>query len=219
MYICSFTGVMSSVLVWTLSTSISLSSHQLNVPSMMCPAFNDLLRFRLMCSAEKVSELINLTVVTTSSCHGMGFFGKRFFFFRFYGFFFSDFVQHSACETGRFFNFSFQSFITPTLIHKFCLQLSVYRFIINKRKEEGDGTEDTSMFEQIEEVKCNVQKLSFVTILSPVRRSQFTSRVSTQRISHAYRKSEKDCMIRVVMANALKLLLNKLTLMPIHLLL
>ena len=31
------------------------------------------------------------------------------------------------------------------------------------------GTEDTSMFEQIEEVKCAIRKLSFVTILSPVR--------------------------------------------------
>ncbi len=30
-------------------------------------------------------------------------------------------------------------------------------------------TEDTSMFEQIEEVKCAIRKLSFVTILSPVR--------------------------------------------------
>ena len=30
-------------------------------------------------------------------------------------------------------------------------------------------TEDTSMFEQIEEVKCAIWKLSFVTILSPVR--------------------------------------------------
>ena len=31
------------------------------------------------------------------------------------------------------------------------------------------ATEDTSMFEQIEEVKCAIRKLSFVTILSPVR--------------------------------------------------
>jgi hypothetical protein len=30
------------------------------------------------------------------------------------------------------------------------------------------ATEDTSMFEQIEEVKCAIRKLSFVTILSPV---------------------------------------------------
>jgi hypothetical protein len=30
-------------------------------------------------------------------------------------------------------------------------------------------TEDTSMFEQIEEVKCCIRKLWFVTILSPVR--------------------------------------------------
>ena len=34
-------------------------------------------------------------------------------------------------ESCRFFNFSFQSFISPTLIYKFCLQLSFYRFIIN----------------------------------------------------------------------------------------
>ncbi len=30
-------------------------------------------------------------------------------------------------------------------------------------------TDDTSMFEQIEEVKCAIRKMSFVTILSPVR--------------------------------------------------
>ena len=29
-------------------------------------------------------------------------------------------------------------------------------------------TDDTSMFEQNEEMKCAIQKLSFVTILSPV---------------------------------------------------
>ena len=29
--------------------------------------------------------------------------------------------------------------------------------------------EDTSMFEQIEEVTCDIRKMSFVTILSPVR--------------------------------------------------
>ncbi len=43
-------------------------------------------------------------------------------------------VQHSACEACRFFNFSFESFIAPTLIYKFCLQLSLYRFIINKQR-------------------------------------------------------------------------------------
>ena len=31
------------------------------------------------------------------------------------------------------------------------------------------ATEDTSMFEQIEEVKCAIEKLPFVTVLSPVR--------------------------------------------------
>ena len=31
------------------------------------------------------------------------------------------------------------------------------------------GTEDTSMFEQIEVVECDIRKLSFVTISSPVR--------------------------------------------------
>ncbi len=31
------------------------------------------------------------------------------------------------------------------------------------------GTDDNSMFEQIEEVKCDIRKLSFVTISSPVR--------------------------------------------------
>ena len=30
-------------------------------------------------------------------------------------------------------------------------------------------TEDTSMFEQIKEVKCAIRKMSFVTILSPIR--------------------------------------------------
>jgi len=31
------------------------------------------------------------------------------------------------------------------------------------------GTEDTSTIVQIEEVKCVIRKLSFVTVLSPVR--------------------------------------------------
>jgi hypothetical protein len=31
------------------------------------------------------------------------------------------------------------------------------------------GTEDTSTFVQVEEVKCVIRKLSFVTVLSPVR--------------------------------------------------
>ena len=48
---------------------------------------------------------------------------------------------------------------------------------------------------------------------------QFTSRVNTQRTSHDCRSCENDCMIRVVMANAVKPLLNNLPLMPLHLLL
>jgi hypothetical protein len=31
------------------------------------------------------------------------------------------------------------------------------------------GIEDTSIFVQVEEVKCTIRKLSFVTVLSPIR--------------------------------------------------
>ncbi len=39
--------------------------------------------------------------------------------------------QPSLWEACRFLSFSFQSFITPTLIYRSCLNFSLYRFIIN----------------------------------------------------------------------------------------
>ncbi len=38
-------------------------SHELDVPTMMTPTFNDLLCFYFMCCAEKVNNLINHPVV------------------------------------------------------------------------------------------------------------------------------------------------------------
>jgi hypothetical protein len=49
------------------------------------------------------------------------------------------------------------------------------KFFFTDFEEEGrkgtmqPGSEDTSILVQIEEVKCGIRKLSFVTVLSPVR--------------------------------------------------
>ena len=60
-------------------------------------------------------------------------------------------------------------------------------FFFTDFEEEGSkgtmqpGNEDTSILVQIEEVKCTIRKLSFVTVLSPVRAvpPEENSRLST----------------------------------------
>ncbi len=48
-------------------------------------------------------------------------------------------TQHSVSETCRSLIFHFESFITPTLIYKSLIHLSIYRFIINKVWMRPDG--------------------------------------------------------------------------------